>query len=778
MAAILQRTAAEDGSGEGSGRSRLVVWGLVLALWLAVTLPLALGQRSLFFRDVFGNHLATRSFGAERLAAGEIPAFNPTLGLGLPFRGNPSTLAFYPGNALYLLLPFWSAFNLHFALHWLLALLAMHALARRLGMGREGALLAAATYAGCGWTLSTLSFYNLVPVAAWWPLAMAGAVAGGARGVALGGTACGMALLGGEPLTAALGVVPMLWAAARRHGLRRGLLGTVGVGAVGLLVAAPQAVASLRILGFSFRGTHGSTVEQVRLFALAPIRLLELVIPFPFGWPMDVGPHGWWLGRTGSQVAFFLSLHVGIVALWLALGAVRRRPGWAALAAAGLALAVVLGAVPGWVLGVTGGLFRYPEKLLFWTALALPLLAGWGLEWALSRPSGETRWLRRGGGVAAGLLALAALAVMLAGPGLVARLPDRGLADVAATQVIHWLVYLATAALLLAAGAWTLGRAPAAHRGALLVALQVLALVQLFPLLRTTPTAPFRQAPTWAERLKTETGEAEPAVVNTRIPKPAWEPAPGHGTPPGSRAANQRRNALDLYPAPSVRHGLTYPLAPDIEGLASPLYTFLSVEIARMDWPRRVPWLRTVGVDGVVAYADPGVPGLRLLDRGERQGVTSRLYAVESPAPDAWWPRRVEVAAGPGDALTRVGSLDDPVATVVASRPVDHDPAGTVRSADLAPDRVVLRLDPAGGGLAVVQRSYHTLWRARAGDGRRLDTLPVQLTLLGVVVPPGVAEVMVDVGDGPETAAAVVSLLTLLTVAVLVLRRRAGGQGG
>ncbi|HEX5759492.1 MAG TPA: hypothetical protein VF121_09885, partial [Thermoanaerobaculia bacterium] len=197
----------------GGGRERAalaLVAALALGLWLWIALPLALGRRTLCYRDVFATHLPLKAFGAAELRAGRVPAFNPTWGLGQPFRGNPNALPFYPGNALYLALPFWSAFNLHYALHWLLAALGMRALARALGQGPGAALVAAITYAGSGWVMSGLSFYNLLAVSAWWPFALWGAVRGGRRGVALGGAACGMALLGGEPVTAALGAVPLL----------------------------------------------------------------------------------------------------------------------------------------------------------------------------------------------------------------------------------------------------------------------------------------------------------------------------------------------------------------------------------------------------------------------------------------------------------------------------------------------------------------------------------------------------------------------------------------
>ena len=47
----------------------------------------------------------------------------------------------------------------------------------------------------------------------------------------------------GEPVTATLGLVPLLLVAIQKHGFRRGFLTSFGIGAVGLLIALPQIVA-------------------------------------------------------------------------------------------------------------------------------------------------------------------------------------------------------------------------------------------------------------------------------------------------------------------------------------------------------------------------------------------------------------------------------------------------------------------------------------------------------------------------------------------------------
>jgi hypothetical protein len=749
-------------------RGDFAVLAAALLLWAWVSVPTALGQRTFYLRDVFTTHLPYKAFGARELAAGRIPAFDPDWGLGQPFRGNPNALPFYPGNLLYLALPFWSAFNLHYALHWLLAFAAMAALARALGQGRPAALVAGLTYAGSGWMLSALTFYNLLAVAAWWPLVLLGAARGGRRGLALGGLACGLALLGGEPVAAALGLAPLLLVAVSRHGARRGLATAAGIGAVGLLVALPQVVATLRVLPFTIRGGHGLSAAQAADYALHPARLLELLVPFPFGRPATIGRAGIWAVSVLPEVPLILTLYSGAVGLWLAAAAAPRRRAWALLAAAGPALAILGGAYGTALARASFGLFRYPEKFLFWLALALPLLAGWGLEEVAAR-----RGWRRLAFVAGGLTLALAAVVWLAAPAVVAAVsarlaPAARAAAVAllSTQLVAWALALLLAGAALPLAAWAAGRG----RTAAVAALQLVLLVQLRPLAATDSTAPYRDGAPWARRLAAALGRP-PAVVDANLVVPPWAPDPRYELPDGPRAVLDRTTALDLGPAAGALQGLTYPLAPDLEGMQSPLFAALLQALPDLGWAERVRWFRSVGLDAAVLFVDPAVPGLTLLDRAGRHGVVSRLYAVESPAPAAWWPRRVVAAASPREALLAVSATPDPVATVVAPRPPAHDPGGRLLAfATPSPDRIDIEVE-GNGGLAVLRRAYQPLFVATTG-GRRLPVVPVNLNLLGVVVPPGHHRVRIEVSAWPETAAALVALLAAAAAFAALWRGR------
>lgn len=740
--------------------------GAAVALWLFYALPAALGLETFYLRDVFSNNLPQKAFGAEQIRQGKIPAFNPDWALGQPFRGNPSTLAYYPGNLLYLLLPFWSAFNLHFVLHWLLALFAMRRLARALGQPPLAALLAGITYAGSGWVLSTLTFYNIVVVAAWWPLVMAFALEGGRRGIALGGLTCGLALLGGEPITALLGLVPLLLVTIPRFGWKRALGIGFAVGFLGLLIALPQIVATARIFGFSFRGAHGNFLQLVSIYSVQLPRFLELILPLPFGWPGQRGSFGLWYAGVAERLPFFMSLYFGIVGLALATAA--RRWGFKALALTSLVLAWGSGHFAGVLDAVSFGLFRYPEKFLFWFALAAPLLAGWGLMRVMEAPP---RWWQRASRVSGWLLLVLGLTLWGLRPWAIRRLealptgPDL-LVDpvtVASTQLFVWGLYLVLASGLLLGCRWAVGQG----RPQVAVALQLIALAQLFPLVQMDETKHYSRTTAWEERI----GEGSGAL-NTSMVVPSWHPAPRHPDGDiGPRYLTQRALAQDLHPTPGALHGLSFPFAPNLEGMNSSFCTLLEINMARLGWPSRINWFRVAGLEGVASYLAPiDVEGLVLEEETLRLGEPTRFYRVADPAPKAWWPESLHSVPNPREALRWVSFAEDPVRQVAVPAAVPHAAGGRVLEVIDEPDRVEIKVE-SDGGMVVLRRAFQPLFEARTETGQRLRTTSANLLLTAIEVPPGRHHIILEVEQWPEGLASAFALLVACG-ALWVSRRR------
>ena len=663
------------------------------------------------------------------------------------------------------MLPFWSAFNLHYALHWLLAFCAMRALAKALGQGAWAALFSALTYAASGYLLSALTYYNILTVVAWWPLVLWGGARGDRRGVAGGGLACGMALLGGEPITALLGVVPLVLVSLRDAirtsrssavALRR----TPTIGGIGLLIALPQLVATWRVLPFTYRFAHGFDVTGDALSRLPAWRLLELFVPLPFGAPFLSGAAGFVGYDFLPHLPYVLTLYFGVVGLVLALLAARAHRGWTALAGVGVLGALVLTLWPGSVEHLSAGLARYPEKLLFWFALGAALLAGWGFERALAEPGLAARRFRL---LAVGLL-VAGVAYLLGGSRWVAwvQAHQPTASDAVATaQMGMWLFFLFAGALVLALAAWAAARRSAAG----LLTAQLVALLPLFVVLPTDATAPYREPSALTRALPPEA-----AVFNGTFLTALGDLPANYRIPDGRLAWVRRLAAQDLLPAPGVLHGLRYPLAPDFDGMDSAPLERVLAAFPRLSWEQRARWLRLFGVDGAVLTTAPDAAGVRRIASEDHGGVSTGLYAFDGSAPAVWWPAELVGADSPEEAFRAISELPDPQRTaVVLGAPPPQDPAGSVRLLEAGPDRLVLETAGAGGVVAIT-RAIQPLLRASTG-GEPLPTVQLDLVLLGVQVPAGEHRVVVEASAWPEAVAAMVALFA--AAATLVAARRA-----
>lgn len=762
---------SEDGGAQPGRRTLWLVVCAALAVWAWHSLPILLGDRAIYYRDLASNHFALRWVGAEALRHGEIPTFVEQLGNGLPYRGNPAAVPFFPSNLLYLVLPFWNAYGGHVVLHWLLAGWTMFLLARALRMSSSAAIAAGLTYALGGWFAAVMTFYNIVAVAAWWPLVIAAGLRGGRFGIAAGGLACGVALLGGEPITAFLGVLPMLLVVAARHGLRRGLAICAAIGAIGILVALPQIVASAEVIGYSMRGFHGASEGDMAQYAFQWTRLLELIIPLPFGHPEYRGAHGWWLlGR----VPFYFCLYAGVGGLALAVLALRRtdratssRP-WAMVGLLGLLLAWAGGVRGDLFVKISAGLFRYPEKFLFWFALAMPILAGLGLD-ELRRRADEQRLTAAPRGnyrlaLIAGLVLVALAPLLLwAAPRLQPFFPQ-GAADSGGpfvvelallTQAQMVALQLSGVGVLLAAFALLAARG----RIAAILLLQLVSLLPVGTLVMTTPVAAYREAKAWLNALPADSG-----VVDARMMLPPWRSG-AYLLNSEDFGAIYRVDATVASPVTVLPHGLRLPFKRDSEGLGQATFSLLSNGTARLPWNERANWLAVVGADALVSVENPAVAGLELIERRRVAGLPLHWLRVRRPLPFAFSPDEVFPDSNPVVTLRRVGNLADPMRTVITDRAVPNHQAGsTVSVVERGNDRIVLQVD-GPGGLVVVRRLYHPLWRARSAD-RSLRTVVAQLVLMGVEVPPGSHRVVLDV---PAVRSAIVAWLALLAAAVCVV---------
>lgn len=325
-------------------------------------------------------HFPYRHWAAEELGAGRLPTWNPYLSAGHPSLGDIQFGLLYPIGAMFAR---WYSGDLpvlgleqQVILHFSIAAAGAYLLARALGAGRAGSLVAGLAFAYAGYMTSfPVQQIIILQTSVWLPWVLLGIELTfrwrqPLFGVIVAG-ATAMAALVGHPQTlayvlgtsAAYGVYRLCTLPSLR-----GFLGAALGGLIGIALAAPALLPALEHLKLTARTDVGF---QFTASGFAPHEVIGLVLSSDLG------------GRA---------LYAGVLVLALAVvGVGARRPTtgfWASLAAVGV------------VLSLGGNSFLYPaayalfpgmqffrdhERAALVVSLALAMLAGQGAR-ALLRP--------------------------------------------------------------------------------------------------------------------------------------------------------------------------------------------------------------------------------------------------------------------------------------------------------------------------------------------------------------------------------------------------------
>jgi hypothetical protein len=697
----------------------LAAAGATTLLWLVTgtqaTLPELQGRARGWSGDFVDYYLPNAEYAGARLAAGELPLWNPHQSAGTPFLATLQVGALYPPNWLHALLPAQTAFLVLAALHVALAVALAGALARALGAGGWGGAVAGLAYAGSLQFVVTIWSPPTHYALAWAPgvlLAVDRILARPTRRriVALA-VVVAMSLLSGWPYTFAMtalaatlytGVLVAVRALRTRRFPVRPLAALAAGVVAGGMLAAPQILPTVELVQRSCRAL-GSLVEAQAIFVGPPHS--------PAAFLARLKQHTYNDGVPGA-----LSLLLALLALALP-GPGRGRVA-VLLGVGGLALLTSFpGHTPiyGWLreLPVLGD-FRFPYKYRLLTTLALAAAAGVGTA-HLQRALG--RWPRAAFGAGAACLLLtaatAALPVFRHVLPFARRVPERPSLDQE----------------LAAAGApgriGGLGRIYWADRTERLREWEdtyVLHDLEPLSLARSGQMLTFF-----------ETGHARTVLTLPPEPRGDTVAAPFYGRlvlpKDGDRAP-----ILDLFSARTVVTEVAYGWLDDRYRRLSPPDAALAV----FDNPGALPR----------AYrAARALPEPATVQEGLRKLVAPafdprRFVLVDRPPP--------EVQARP-----RV-------------RP--RLPSGEVEVARFEPERVVLRTDGERSAIVVLTDAYFPGWEATL-DGAPTPLLRANLDFRGVAVPPGEHEIEMRYRPASLRAGLALALAAALGCGYAMLRR-------
>ncbi|MFN2386307.1 MAG: hypothetical protein ABR576_08485 [Thermoanaerobaculia bacterium] len=679
-------------------------------------------------RDLTAYNLPVEKAIHDAYARLRLPVWMDGVSGGRPLLPNPNIGALYPVRPLLALLPFEMAAKLFPVLHWALAGIGTILFLRRIGLSAAAGWMGAVTYVFSGASVSEVFFPHLPGLALlpWilWALSRLGSRPGGLLALSL---LLALDLLAGDVFTVGLALLAgTLWILLETPRAERPARLGLFAGALLLAVfaAAPQIVATALWIPETNRSILGLRLVEVFYFSIRPERLLELVVPFPFGETWAIDPSRVWSPSAfgGKALGMFATLYAGALAAIAVVETWKRR-------AAGLRFARALGLVclllavlpslmpPAWSRLQSPLALRNPEKLAIGLSLALAVLAAHAID-AFRADGKRRRWLL-GAGAA---LALAAGAFAWSGRADVSA-RGKGTAHALADAGLLWM-----ATVLAAAGLRSSRRASA---------LSLIALTAVPIAANRRIAATFRAdeifAPTpFARRLdRADPGRQYRVLGTSQYLGPSELQASRQGADPGYLDFSRR--SWDQYVHLFWRRGTVLN------------YDFDAGDLSRVESLRRVartavrfedaaPFFGALALRFAVRFRDqPPLPGYQrmggdaLQDWDEHSGAFPdlRLLTGWLEAPNALAAVNALPRLAAGEVVLETGRVGRAGA-----------PPGRWRALEESPERLVVRTESPAASWLFALRGH---WRHRTVrvDGELVDAVPAQVGFTAVPVPAG-----------------------------------------
>jgi hypothetical protein len=700
-------------------------------------------------------------------ASGGVPEWNPFFASGQPFAGNPEHEIFHPLTTLFFLLPFELAFALQVILPLLVAVGSMFFLLRTLRRSQWASLMGALSWAFGGYLLSNTMVLPSLFGAAVAPLILAFVLRllrGSGLGDLAGLSLCvGWQCLTGEPsilLAMTLPVLALFVLQRSRLTLRTLLL--VGAGVVlGVAVGAASLVPGFEHAGKTIRAV-GLPDAWASIWSMPPLRGFDLLSPNALGHPHVQGAY-WGLPLYQPRPGPFLaSLYPGLLATVLAGAACflrfRRLLPWLALALIGYLLS--LGRFfPLWGVLHKLPLFsgtRFPEKFALLLVLPLVIASAYGFDYIVRGPARPRGILVRILALQGGVAALVAVTLSV-NSGWFA---NAQLAAVDALRVA--VVALAIAAIL--ALRRRLGHPTLAL--VLVVALTIDVVSAGKPVVPTQDRFDLNAPPVFLRPLLASQRD------QTIFHWVAWLPGV-EGLLGIQGIAN---------PPIPAQWGLAMTLEVDFD-LTQLRWTFEGTDsfwgVIREDRSLAEPLLRRRGVTAVVQASGGGSQSTGTAYIGGRP-VPIQTVALRDSQPFVFAAHQVEIVDGNQGWETAVRRLRNDVADTACvdssglrSFPGSPAPAD-LRMVARTPGRIDLDVLARGPGpsFLAINQTWDSNWRARI-DGVAASLLRTEISLSGLVVPPGRHSIVIEYRNPWLTAGMFTSALALaICLALILLARR------
>ncbi len=401
---------------------------IIVAPWI-LFFPILISGKALFWGTPSTQFIPWWDFAWESILAGQIPLWNPWVGMGAPLAANYQSALFYP--------PYWVLLSVYgiggvklmawtitivVIFHLSLAGIGMIKLLDDLDIGKLGQVVSGLAFTLSGYLVSRAGFLSINATVAWlpWVLLYSKQLTDGRKNTVMKtGVVLGIMFLAGHAQTSwyivLLGGLWIIFWSTFNPAVPSTLRYTLNVigkficaGLIGLGLSAIQILPTAEYLFQSARASQYGFAEAMT-YSFWPWRFLTLIAPNLFGSP--VTGNYWGYGNYWED-----ALYIGLLPIILAFGQLfRHNKGQSDhrshYFSQTKALSIFLGliVVIGFLFGLgdntpvfpflyrnvpTFDLFQAPTRFTIWSVFGLVVLAGLGID-SLQPPKGKRLYWNR-----------------------------------------------------------------------------------------------------------------------------------------------------------------------------------------------------------------------------------------------------------------------------------------------------------------------------------------------------------------------------------------------
>ena len=290
---------------------------LFLIIFLFMFKEFFFTRSTIYERDTTAIEIPTRKLCAQLLKDGNFALWTDDYGQGQPFLANPKNAIFYPTTLLYLILPLFTAFKLHYFIHAIIAWLGLYYLCRSMSLSCRGSFFGASLFIFGGMYLSSFEFYNHIAALAWMPwilVILLSRLKKFIPSLFLLAVFWALMILAGTPEALIItGFLIIILFVFNKENRMRKLAQVFVAFFLALLITAAQLLPTLELLSQSERPAGISLIWPLEM-----IQIPNLVFPNFLGNDREPGHHDYWGWHIfDKKFPLYYSIYAGFAALIL-----------------------------------------------------------------------------------------------------------------------------------------------------------------------------------------------------------------------------------------------------------------------------------------------------------------------------------------------------------------------------------------------------------------------------------------------------------------------------